>query len=80
VHVFFTTFLAQIPLFHAPTFRAGTKSPILLNAMQACGALFIENERANNFISSTLAYARETIEYDSVSIWFIISRYLDSLR
>ncbi|EKM80781.1 hypothetical protein AGABI1DRAFT_71303 [Agaricus bisporus var. burnettii JB137-S8] len=64
VHIFFTTFLTQIPIFHAPTFRAEAKSPILLGAMQACGALFVGNERASNFISTTLAYARETLVHD----------------
>ncbi|XP_006460902.1 hypothetical protein AGABI2DRAFT_204206 [Agaricus bisporus var. bisporus H97] len=64
LHIFFTTFLTQIPIFHAPTFRAEAKSPILLGAMQACGALFVGNERASNFISTTLAYARETLVHD----------------
>lgn len=67
VHIFFTTFLNQIPIVHAPTFRAETKSPILLSAMQACGALFVGNRRANDFISKTLAYARETLVHDFVS-------------
>lgn len=75
VHIFFTTFLIQIPIFHAPTFRAEAKSPILLGAMQACGALFVGNERASNFISTTLAYARETLVHDFVSILINFSLY-----
>jgi hypothetical protein len=67
VHIFFTTFLTQIPIVHAPTFKAEKKSPVLLSAMQACGALFVGTRRATNFISKTLAYARETLVHDFVS-------------
>ncbi|KAF5351903.1 hypothetical protein D9756_007476 [Leucocoprinus leucothites] len=64
LHIFFTIFLAQIPIVHAPTFRAEKKSPVLLSAMQACGALFVGTRRATDFISKTLAYARETLVHD----------------
>ncbi|KXN90128.1 Zinc finger protein klf1 [Leucoagaricus sp. SymC.cos] len=64
LHIFFTTFLMQIPIVHAPTFRAEEKSPLLLSAMQACGALFVGTRRATDFISKTLAYARETLVHD----------------
>ncbi|KAF9453936.1 hypothetical protein P691DRAFT_811707 [Macrolepiota fuliginosa MF-IS2] len=64
LQMFFTTYLTQLPIVHAPTFRAEKKSPVLLSAMQACGALFVGTKRATDFISRTLSCARETLVQD----------------
>ncbi|KAF8629187.1 hypothetical protein AX17_005772 [Amanita inopinata Kibby_2008] len=61
MYLFFTTFLSQIPIVHLPTFNAGSAPPILLDAMYACGALFVKTRRAMHFILKTLASAREIL-------------------
>jgi hypothetical protein len=43
------------------------KPPILISAMQACGALYVKTRSANNFIISTLASARDTLIGEFVS-------------
>jgi hypothetical protein len=37
------------------------KPPILLSAMQACGALYVKTPAANEFVNNTLASARDTL-------------------
>ncbi len=37
------------------------KPPILVRAMQACGALFVKTRRATNFISETLSSTRDVL-------------------
>ncbi|KAK2467849.1 hypothetical protein APHAL10511_000144 [Amanita phalloides] len=61
MYLFFTSFMGQIPIFHLPTFNLGNAPPILLNAMRACGALYVKTRRAMQFILQTLASARETL-------------------
>lgn len=61
VHLFYTRFLEQMPMIHLPTFNPDSKPPILISAMQACGALYVKSQSAINFIASTLASARDEV-------------------
>ncbi|KAG6821024.1 hypothetical protein H0H93_007914 [Arthromyces matolae] len=61
LYLFFNAFLSQIPIVHATTFISEQKPPVLLGAMQACGALFVKTRKASIFINKTLASAREAL-------------------
>jgi hypothetical protein len=67
VYLFFTAFCKQVPLVHSSTWSMEDKPDMLTRAMQACGALFVKTERANNFISETLACKRDTLIKEFVS-------------
>lgn len=62
--LFFSSFSSQIPIVHATTFRSQVKSPVLLSAMQACGALYVRTRKASTFITTTLASARDALIQD----------------
>lgn len=74
MYLFFSAFLAQVPLVHSPTWQMENKPPILLRAMQACGALFVKTRTALNFISETLASTRDVLLQEFVSVVLSISR------
>ncbi|KAH9164294.1 hypothetical protein EDB89DRAFT_2017852, partial [Lactarius sanguifluus] len=57
LYIFLTAFLPQVPIIHTPTLRFDLKSPTMLRAMQACGALFA-------FVEKTLDTSRELIIRD----------------
>ncbi|KAK0486063.1 fungal-specific transcription factor domain-containing protein [Armillaria novae-zelandiae] len=61
IYFFHTAFLIQMPIVHAPTFTIDNKPALLVNAMQACGALYVKTKKAGAFIEQTLATARETL-------------------
>lgn len=46
---------------HPYTWTPGRTSPLLIGAMQACGALYVKTRVANAFITSTLAQARDPL-------------------
>ncbi|TFK44484.1 fungal-specific transcription factor domain-containing protein [Crucibulum laeve] len=64
LNLFFSAFLLQIPIIHAPTFRGEKTSPVLLSAMQACGALYVRTRKAADFVTNTLASARDALIQD----------------
>ncbi|KAG6866664.1 hypothetical protein C0991_000774 [Blastosporella zonata] len=59
--------------FHATTFTSDHKPPVLLGAMQACGALFVKTRKASLFINKTLAFAREALVQEFVSLFAVSS-------
>ncbi len=61
VYLFFSAFCTQLPLVHPSTWMTEDKPPILVRAMQACGALFVKTRRATNFISETLSSTRDVL-------------------
>ncbi|KAI0069899.1 hypothetical protein K474DRAFT_1609674 [Panus rudis PR-1116 ss-1] len=61
LHLFFTRFLEQMPIMHVPTFNPAKKPAILINAMQACGALYAKTPQACSYIATTLASARDEV-------------------
>lgn len=67
VYLFFSVFLGQMPLVHSPTWTMENKPPILINAMQACGALYVKTPAATHFINATLASARDMLIGEFVS-------------
>ncbi|KAK0455638.1 fungal-specific transcription factor domain-containing protein [Desarmillaria tabescens] len=52
--LFFTDFCKQFPLMHQATWNIEGKPPVLVRAMQACGALFVKTRQAAEFIEETL--------------------------
>ncbi|KAJ7825540.1 hypothetical protein B0H14DRAFT_3874407 [Mycena olivaceomarginata] len=46
LHLFFTRFLTQVPLLHAPTWRMADTPPFLVRIFHACGALFLDTPEA----------------------------------
>ncbi|KAF8142511.1 hypothetical protein K438DRAFT_1994918 [Mycena galopus ATCC 62051] len=61
LHLFFTRFLAQIPLIHVPTWKMADPLPILTRIFQACGALFVKTPEAEVFVEATLSSAPSEI-------------------
>ena len=61
MHLFYNMFLAQMPIMHVATFTIEGKPPVLLSAMQACGALYVKTRGAMEFINETLASARDQL-------------------
>ena len=61
VHLFYNMFLYQMPIVHIATFTIEGKPPVLLAAMQACGALYVKTAGAAQFINHTLKNAREQL-------------------
>ena len=59
--MFHTTFLSHLPLLHLPTWSLHDKPPILIRAMQACGALFVDTPQAKDFVSETLNCSRDQL-------------------
>ncbi|KAI9510083.1 fungal-specific transcription factor domain-containing protein [Russula earlei] len=61
LYVFLTAFLPQIPVVHTPTLRFELKPPMLLRAMQACGALFVKTPVAQAFVEKMLCTSRDVL-------------------
>ncbi|EKM54177.1 uncharacterized protein PHACADRAFT_145863 [Phanerochaete carnosa HHB-10118-sp] len=61
MHLFYQMFLYQMPVMHIATFTIEGKPPVLLSAMQACGALYVKTAAASQFIDHTLKNAREQL-------------------
>ncbi|KAI9442696.1 fungal-specific transcription factor domain-containing protein [Lactarius indigo] len=64
LYIFLTAFLPQVPIIHIPTLRFELKPPMMLRAMQACGALFVQTPVAQAFVEKTLDTSRELIIRD----------------
>lgn len=67
MYLFFSAFSTQIPIIHPSTWKAEGKPPILIRAMQACGALFVKTKTATNFINNTLVATRDSLVMEFVS-------------
>ncbi|KAI0371068.1 hypothetical protein BV20DRAFT_1017659 [Pilatotrama ljubarskyi] len=61
---FITTFAWHSPVIHLPTLLQEPRLPVLLTAMQACGAMYARTPTADKFIDSVLATARDEIIAD----------------
>ncbi|KAF8637940.1 hypothetical protein AX16_010573 [Volvariella volvacea WC 439] len=62
LYCFFSIFLKHLPIVHAATFDASKKPPILVSAMQACGALFMRTKKSAQYITKVLAASREILD------------------
>ncbi|KAF7364561.1 Zinc finger protein klf1 [Mycena venus] len=62
LHLFFTRFLAQIPIIHAPTWKMADTLPLLTRIFHACGALFVKTAEAAAFVKTTLASVMAEID------------------
>lgn len=67
VSLFYSAYLPNMPVIHAATFDIEGKSPLLVVAMQACGALYVKTRTAMNFIDTILAKARDELVVELVS-------------
>ncbi|KAH7876829.1 uncharacterized protein C8R40DRAFT_1041968 [Lentinula edodes] len=61
LHLFYSGFVEQVPVVHAPSFSPEGKPPFLINAMQACGAIFVKSKTAAAFIATTLKSSRKVL-------------------
>lgn len=77
VYMFHTAFLSHLPLLHLPTLSLNDKPPILIHAMQACGALFVDTPEANDFVSATLNGTRDQLLQLMVNFLFIVRASAD---
>ncbi|KAJ7306899.1 hypothetical protein DFH08DRAFT_720522 [Mycena albidolilacea] len=51
---FFTRFLPQAPLIHAPTWKMADTPPILARVFHACGAIFVRTREAAAFVEGSV--------------------------
>ena len=61
VCIFLTAFLPQIPITHTPTLRVELKPPMIVRAMQACGAIFVKTPVAQAFVEKMLGTSRDMV-------------------
>jgi hypothetical protein len=54
----------------AATFTLDAKPQLLVDAVRACGALYVKTKRATEFVKRTLASSRERLSYELVSFVF----------
>ena len=71
VFLFFSAFSRQLPLIHPASWHQSGKPQILLQAMQACGALFANTRDALDFISATLYSTRQAFAYAVVRLLIV---------
>ncbi|KAF6747439.1 fungal-specific transcription factor domain-containing protein [Ephemerocybe angulata] len=61
LNAFFTKFSAEIPLIHRPTWTMEDKHPMLVSAMQACGAIYVKTPSSLAFVQRTLEYLGDNL-------------------
>ncbi|KAF9046217.1 hypothetical protein BJ165DRAFT_1345120 [Panaeolus papilionaceus] len=61
LYLFFTEFNSQIPLFHRAGWKLDHTHPILMRAMQACGAFYSKSSVGMDFAIKTLTTSRDMI-------------------
>ncbi|KAH9041995.1 hypothetical protein EDB85DRAFT_2139378 [Lactarius pseudohatsudake] len=61
LYLFHTVFQSHVPIVHPSTWTLEGKSPVLIRAMQACGAQFVKTRTARDFVSQTLDSTRESL-------------------
>ncbi|KAI0661266.1 fungal-specific transcription factor domain-containing protein [Cubamyces menziesii] len=61
LRLFVSIFSLHMPLVHIPTFLLDERHPILVVAMQACGAMYAHTPAAAKFIDTVLASKRDEV-------------------
>ncbi|TEB23014.1 hypothetical protein FA13DRAFT_1463209 [Coprinellus micaceus] len=61
LNTFFTMFSTHIPLIHRPTWTMEDKHPMLVSAMQACGAIFLKTQVSLAFVQRTLDHLGDSL-------------------
>jgi len=61
VYLFHTAFRSHVPIVHPSTWAFEGKTPILSRATQACGAQFVNNQVARDFVSQVLHSTCESL-------------------
>ncbi|KAH9839436.1 uncharacterized protein C8Q71DRAFT_856049 [Rhodofomes roseus] len=59
--LFFSAYLTNMPIVHAATFVREGRHPLLITAMETCGALYVKTRAAIDFIDQNLAKARDEL-------------------
>lgn len=59
--LFFSAYLTNMPIVHAATFVREGRHPLLISAMETCGALYVKTRKAIDFIDQNLARARDEL-------------------
>lgn len=60
-----------MPIVHAATFVREERHPLLLTAMETCGALYVKTRTAIDVIDSNLAKARDELVVELVRTFFL---------
>lgn len=68
VSLFFSAYLTNMPIVHAATFVREGRHPLLITAMETCGALYVKTRAAIDFIDQNLAKARDELVVEFVSM------------
>lgn len=55
-----------MPIIHAATFVREGRHPLLITAMETCGALYVKTRKAIDFIDNNLAKARDELVVEFV--------------
>lgn len=66
-----------MPIVHAGTFRKEDTSEVLLNALRACGALFVKTPKAMMFVAEVLSSSRDLLVHEFVSLYINTGRSAD---
>ena len=67
-----------MPIVHAGTFRVESASELLLNALRACVALFVNTPKATQFVASVLHTSRDILVHEFVSVVALLRLYFSS--
>ncbi|KAJ6514850.1 hypothetical protein C8R47DRAFT_1032458 [Mycena vitilis] len=76
--LFFTRFLAHVPLIHAPTWKMAETPVMLVRIFHACGALFVRTPNAAAFVEATLTSVTAEID-EEFSVLGISYRHIHLL-
>ena len=69
VSLFFGAYLSNMPIVHAATFVREGRHPLLITAMETCGALYVKTRKAIDFIDHNLAKARDELVVELVRMF-----------
>ncbi|KAF5388858.1 hypothetical protein D9757_005644 [Collybiopsis confluens] len=61
LQLFYNGYVEQVPVVHAPSFSPENKPAFLINALQACGAIYVKTRSASSFMLETLRKSREVL-------------------
>jgi hypothetical protein len=67
VYLFYSVFCKQMPIVHPHTLLVANKPAVLLNAMRACGAVFIKTPNAAAYVNDVLTKSRNVILQELVN-------------
>ncbi|KAJ6548675.1 hypothetical protein B0H19DRAFT_1161593 [Mycena capillaripes] len=78
LHLFFTRFLAQVPVIHAATWKMADTPPLLVRIFHACGALFVKTPEATMFVETTITSVTAEISEEFMACSRLGNNTIDS--